>query len=62
MMTPYEKLKSLADVKKHLKPGITIEQLNKIENSMTDNQAADRMNEAKKKLFKQIHESNKLSA
>tara|TARA_A100001037_G_scaffold273962_1_gene271285 strand:+ start:142 stop:1386 length:1245 start_codon:yes stop_codon:yes gene_type:complete len=62
MMTPYEKLKSLADVKIHLKPGITIEQLNEIENSMTDNQAADRMNEAKKQLFKQIHESNKLSA
>lgn len=62
MMTPYEKLKSLDKVEDYLKPGITLEQLSLIEKEMSDNEAADRMNNAKKQLFKHIFESDRKSA
>jgi len=41
MMTPFDKLKSLSDAKKHLKSGITFEILTKIAMEMSDNEAAD---------------------
>ena len=58
MMTPYEKLKSLPDAKQYLKPGITLQQLDDIALAISDNEAARQLNEARKQLFKTIHEQD----
>ncbi|MFQ3245800.1 MAG: transposase InsO family protein [Arenicella sp.] len=56
MMTPYEKLKSLDQAKDYLKQDISFEQMDKEAYKMSDNDFADQMNLAKKRLFKQITE------
>ncbi|MCK5189025.1 MAG: transposase family protein, partial [Methylococcales bacterium] len=56
MMTPYEKLKSLDNAKDYLKEPLSFEQLDKEAYKISDNKAADKMNLAKKQLFKQIYE------
>jgi hypothetical protein len=56
MMTPYEKLKSLDHAEDYLKLGISVEQMDKEAYKMSDNEFADQMNLAKKRLFKQITE------
>jgi len=58
MQTPYDKLKSLPDARKHLKPGMTFEILDKVAHEMSDNQAADRMKAARQKLFNTINGQN----
>nr|VFJ60356.1 MAG: hypothetical protein BECKFM1743A_GA0114220_102614 [Candidatus Kentron sp. FM]VFJ68563.1 MAG: hypothetical protein BECKFM1743C_GA0114222_104903 [Candidatus Kentron sp. FM] len=55
MMTPYEKLKSLPDSENYLKPGSSFQTLDAIAYAITDNQAAQQMNEAKSKLFQTIN-------
>ena len=55
MMTPYEKLKSLPAVSAFLKSGITFEHLEKTATAHSDNESAERLNEARKKLFQSIH-------
>lgn len=55
MQTPYDKLKSLPDAKKHLKPGTTFEILDKVAHQMSDNQAADQLKAARQKLFNTIN-------
>lgn len=57
MMTPYEKLKSLPDAHRHLKPGITFEQLDAIACECSDNEAARRLNQARTELFQLINKS-----
>jgi hypothetical protein len=59
MMTPYEKLKSLEQAKNYLKESLSFEQLDKDAYRMSDNQFTDRMNLAKKQLFKHINEQKK---
>ena len=59
MMTPYEKLKSLDQAKDYLKESLSFEQLDKVVYGISDNKAADKMNLAKKQLFKQINEQKK---
>lgn len=54
MMTPYEKLKSLPSSEEFLKPGITFEKLDAESSAMSDNEAAERMNNARAILFKTI--------
>jgi hypothetical protein len=54
MMTPYEKLKSLPDAEQYLKDGVTLEQLDAQATKMSDNAAAMALNNARKKLFKDI--------
>ncbi len=54
IMTPFEKLKSLPDAEKHLKPGVTFEELNAIESECDDNDAVRRVNAARAELFKLI--------
>lgn len=54
MDTPYGKLKSLPNACSFLKPGITFEYLDAIALSISDNVAAQQMNEAKRQLFKTI--------
>ena len=62
MMTPYEKLKSLSNAERFLKEGITFKKLDDIANAMTDNEAADYLQQQRKLLFKQIHEGCRNSA
>lgn len=51
VMTPHEKLRSLQNVAQHLKPGVTLEQLDAISMQCSDNEAARMVNEARDKLF-----------
>ena len=56
MMTPYEKLKSLPDADAYLKAGVTFESLDDIAHAITDNEAARRLNQARKRIFRAIAE------
>jgi len=56
MMTPYEKLRSIADAEKYLKKGISFEKLDEIAKKMSDNESAKQLNEAREKLFNEIYE------
>ena len=49
--TPWEILRQLPDVVRFLKPGVTVEQLEIQARAKTDTQAAQDMQEAKRKLF-----------
>ena len=59
MRTPYEKLKSLDSAKQFLKPGITFQQLDAQAHAMSDNEAAQRLNDARAILFKTIFNRSK---
>lgn len=56
-MTPYDRLKSLKDAEKYLKPGITFAQLDKIAMAKSDNQFAEAMRNAKAALFEKLRKS-----
>ena len=56
MMTPYDKLKSLPDASQHLKPGVSFEFLDDIAHAICDNQAASRLQEARRQRFDSIDE------
>ena len=62
MMTPYEKLKSLPNAEAFLKPGLTFEQLDKIATAQSDNEAAEKLNEARKKLLQSINRRSRHAA
>jgi len=62
MMTPYEKLKSLPDAPHFLKPGITFEHLDALAGSISDNEAAQRLNDARTALFTIISNRSKSAA
>ena len=62
MMTPYEKLKSLRLAEQILKPGITFQQLDAQASAMSDNHAAQRLNDARTTLFKTIFNRSKTAA
>ena len=62
MMTPYEKLKSLPLAKDFLQKGITFEQLDVQAKAMSDNDAAQRLNDARAILFKTIFNRSKKAA
>lgn len=51
MMTPYEKLKSLPDSKRYLKPGISFTELDIAAKEETDLEAARKAKQAREKLF-----------
>lgn len=59
MMTPYEKFKSLPEAQQYLKDGVTFEKLDDLAKSMTDNEAADYLQQQRSLLFKYIHEGCK---
>ena len=61
MMTPYDKLKSLPDVEQYLKPEITLETLDEYAMKMSDNDAADCLQQARQKLFCLISRQDKTS-
>ncbi len=56
MMTPYDKLKSLHNAKSYLKDDISFQKMDKIALAITDNQSADRLQKARRLLFKTIDE------
>jgi transposase InsO family protein len=56
MMTPYDRLKSIAHAEVYLKPGITFEILDKLALNQTDDQAAEQLQKERAKLFKTINE------
>jgi transposase InsO family protein len=62
MMTPYEKLKSLPMAEQYLKPGITFRQLDAQAAAISDNEAAQRLNDARGILFKTIYNRSKTAA
>lgn len=62
MMTPYEKFKSLPLAAEFLKPNITFEILDADASSMSDNEAAERLNRAREILFKTIFNRSKTAA
>ncbi len=55
LMTPYDKLKSLPDATAHLKPGVCWEHMDLLAGEMSDNQAAERLNAARERLFKTLN-------
>lgn len=57
-LTPYQKLKSLPDAKKYLKPGITFEMLDGLANAKSDNECAASLQQEKQTLFKQFTSHN----
>ena len=62
MKTPYEKLKSLPEATRYLKPGITFQQLDAIATECSDNEAAQRLNNARTTLFQFINKSQPTAA
>jgi len=52
--TPYEKLKSIPEVQKYLKDGITLEMLDEIARRYTDNEMAEKVQLARDQLFDKI--------
>lgn len=62
MKTPYEKLKSLPDVRQYLKLGITVEQLDGQAARMSDTEAALALNHARSTLFQSISAASRKRA
>ena len=62
MMTPYQKLKSLPEAQRFLKPGISFEQLDQLAMAISDNQAVAQLNAARSKLFQSINRRSKRAA
>jgi hypothetical protein len=62
MMTPYEKLKSLPNATDCLKPDRSFQALDAYVAATSDNQAAQRLNQAKTRLFQSIQRRSKLAA
>lgn len=58
VQTPYEKLTSIDNVGQYLKDGITREVLDALATEHTDNQGAERLNRARKRLFQSIDRPN----
>ena len=62
MMTPDEKFRSLPEVESHLKLGTTSQKLDAIAAECSDNDAAQRPNEARAKLFQLINKTQQRAA
>ena len=62
MMTPYEKLKSLPNAEQFLKPGVCFSDLDAFAAAISDNEAAQRLNEARARLFKTIASRSRSAA
>ncbi len=60
--TPYERLKSIKGVAKHLREGVTLHALDKIAAKQSDNEAAAAMQAARDRLFKRLGELSRSTA
>jgi hypothetical protein len=58
MKTPYDKLKSLREAEKYLKPGMTFEMLGKVAHEIRDNVRSDQLKEARQTLVNTINDQN----
>lgn len=56
-LTPYERLKSLPNAEKYLKPGITFDMLDKVSLAQSDNEFAEGMRKAKVALFEKLRKN-----
>ncbi len=59
VMTPFEKLATLDQVQPFLRPGITLQSLRRQAASISDNDAAAQLNEARSQLFLSIHKRSR---
>ena len=55
VMTPLDKLASLPEVATFLRASVTLEDLRALAHALTDVQAAEELNEARRALFKRVH-------
>ena len=62
VMTPFEKLTTLDTAPQFLRPGLTLESLRQQAASISDNEAAARLNEARNRLFLSIHKRSSNAA
>ena len=62
LMTPYEKLKSIADAKTYLKPGLSFAILDDVAYRISDNAAADALQQARRTLFTTMYEQEQKRA
>jgi len=62
VMTPWERLKSIPHYRAYLKPGITAQSLQRQANTMSDNEAAQQVQQARKLLFQSINRRSKSAA
>jgi transposase InsO family protein len=60
--TPFEKLASLPDAATFLRPDITLDALRKTATALSDNAAAEQMNQARQKLFLSINQRSRKAA
>ena len=60
--TPYEKFKSLSRPGQYLKPGVTLEQLEKMALAQSDNEAAEQLNNAREILFQSLDDRSRKRA
>ena len=61
-MTPLEKLLSLPSADTFLKPGVTLDALKTQARAVSDNEAAQRLNEARQRLFLSLHKRSRTAA
>ncbi|MCK6421571.1 MAG: integrase, partial [Aquabacterium sp.] len=54
VMTPLDKLAGLPEAHRHLREGITLEDLHQLARALSDVQAADELNEARAALFRRV--------
>jgi len=62
VMTPFEKLATLERCQQFLRPGVTLQSLRREAASMSDNEAATRLNEARSRLFLSIQKRSRNAA
>jgi hypothetical protein len=62
IMTPFEKLVSVPEMTGFLRTGITLETLRATATAMSDNVAAEQMNQARQRLFLSINKRSKTAA
>lgn len=60
--TPFEKLASVPDVAEFLRPGVTLDALRATATAMSDNAAAEQMNQARSQLFLSINKRSRNAA
>ena len=62
IMTPWERLKTIPAYETYFKPGITTESLEHDANALSDNDAASKVQQARKRLFQSINRRSKSAA
>ena len=62
IMTPWERLKAIPAYEDFLKPGITSQSLEHDANALSDNDAASKVHEARRRLFQSINRRSKSTA